>query len=137
MNEKERFSTRLKCALGDTGTSQKELAKRTGLTEATISRYVNWERIPNATTLKLIADALGVGVEYFFSDGEKENELKNCPFCNAGKEYIDERLVCPGIIQNFFVIRCTKCNAMIADMNESHCLRDIRRAWNRRDGMQQ
>ena len=77
----EKFiSLRLRCALGDTGVSQRELARLTGITEVTLSRYVNGNRIPKATTLKKIADALGVGLDYFFTEEELKNsneELNN------------------------------------------------------------
>ena len=66
--------------MGDTGVSQRELARLTGITEATLSRYVNGNRIPKATTLKKIADALGVGLDYFFTEEELKNsneELNN------------------------------------------------------------
>ena len=71
---------RLRCALGDTGVSQRELARLTGITEVTLSRYVNGNRTPKATTLKKIADALGVGLDYFFTEEELKNsneELNN------------------------------------------------------------
>lgn len=65
------IALRIKCALGDTGYSQRELSEMTGITQVTISRYVNGLRIPSATNLKAIADALGVGIEYFFAEREK------------------------------------------------------------------
>lgn len=62
------IALRIKCALGDTGYSQRELSEMTGITQVTISRYANGLRIPSATNLKAIADALGVGIEYFFAE---------------------------------------------------------------------
>lgn len=67
-SDKNFLAHRIKCALGDTGHSQRELSEMTGITQVTISRYANGLRIPSATNLKAIADALGVGVEYFFAD---------------------------------------------------------------------
>lgn len=69
------IATRLKCALGDTGFTQKELAQMTGLTEVSISRYINGSRVPKATTLARIADALGVGMGYFFDSVAKDTNV--------------------------------------------------------------
>ena len=62
------ISMRLKCALDNSGYTQRELSEMTGITDVTISRYVNGLRVPKVTNLKKIADALGVGIEYFFND---------------------------------------------------------------------
>lgn len=43
--------------------TQKELSERTGITDISISRYENGERIPDAVNLYLLAKALGVKVE--------------------------------------------------------------------------
>ena len=52
------FSQNLKHALEMKGVSQRELAKRTGITEASISRYISGEREPRAYTLSKIASVL-------------------------------------------------------------------------------
>lgn len=48
--------------------TQKDLAKLSGLSANTISRYVNNERKPNTEALEKIASALGTNVEYLVSD---------------------------------------------------------------------
>lgn len=44
--------------------NQKDLADMTGITEATISRYINGTREPKGSLLRLIADKLNVSVDY-------------------------------------------------------------------------
>lgn len=48
--------------LAQSGLSQKELAERSGVTEAAISRYIRGLREPRAITVAAIARALGVSV---------------------------------------------------------------------------
>ena len=42
------------------GMSQRELANKSGLTEASISRYFNGERSPNIKNAEAMANALGL-----------------------------------------------------------------------------
>lgn len=46
------------------GISQKQLATKTGLTEAGVSRYINGQRLPRVDILILIAEALNCSVQY-------------------------------------------------------------------------
>ena len=48
------------------GFSQKELAVASGVTPASISRWENGERIPNAVYIAQLANALDVKISYFF-----------------------------------------------------------------------
>ena len=54
------FSKRLKDIMESQGVLQADLAKKTGITETTISRYCNGKRIPNIEALVKIAKALDV-----------------------------------------------------------------------------
>lgn len=45
------------------GMSQRELADKVGITEVTMSRYINGNRVPKAPTAMCIARALGVNIE--------------------------------------------------------------------------
>lgn len=54
------FSERLKDIMKSKGVMQSELAKKTGITEVTISRYCNGKRLPNIEGLVKIAKALEV-----------------------------------------------------------------------------
>ena len=55
---------RISEALKLRGMSQKELSKRIKSTEATVSRYVNNQRMPNANAVLRIAEALNVSTDY-------------------------------------------------------------------------
>ena len=48
------------------GLSQKELAVASGVTPASISRWENGERIPNAVYIAQLANVLDVKISYFF-----------------------------------------------------------------------
>ena len=60
------------------GMTQKELAKRAGLTEASISRYITGDRTPTSANLATIAGILGTSFEFLLDKEEKgfETEYK-------------------------------------------------------------
>ncbi|MBQ7179382.1 MAG: helix-turn-helix transcriptional regulator [Victivallales bacterium] len=60
----------------ETGLTQKQLAQRTGLTQALISRIENGSSHPTIETLKKIADGLGHRLTIVFDEFE-EDELEN------------------------------------------------------------
>lgn len=57
--------------------TQKEVAKAAGITEATLSRYENNQRIPPADILKRIANVLKINVDYFVETTNEENKNVN------------------------------------------------------------
>ena len=58
------LGTRLKHALDIRCISQKDFAKRIGVTECTISRYVNDERLPKADMVVVICRNLGISSDW-------------------------------------------------------------------------
>ena len=66
------FITRLNNELHNKHMTQRELAQRTNITEATISRYCNGKRIPSITQLTKIADVLNVNADYLLGRGAVE-----------------------------------------------------------------
>ena len=54
------------------GMTQKELANKTRLTEVTISRYVNNQRMPKASHIKTLCKVLCVSADWLL--GVKEGE---------------------------------------------------------------
>ncbi len=64
------FGERLKYALRIRGIRQKELARLTNLTEATVSRYINNQRTPDIIFIKQLVELLGVSADFLlgFSD---------------------------------------------------------------------
>lgn len=55
---------RLKSIIDAQNVSQKELAELIGVTEVTMSRYVNGQRMPKAPILVKLAKELGVTVDW-------------------------------------------------------------------------
>ena len=51
------------------GLTQKEVSKKTGITEASISRYETGERIPNAIILCRLAKCYGVSTDRLLEVG--------------------------------------------------------------------
>lgn len=57
--------------------SQKELSEKTGITQVSISRYINNERIPKGPTIVKIGNALGVSCDYLLGIQNRKTEKKN------------------------------------------------------------
>ena len=69
--DKGEFAKRLLALLEQNGMSQKELAERVGITEASMSRYMNSDRIPKSTILANIATALHTTSDYLLGTEEE------------------------------------------------------------------
>ena len=65
--------------------SQKDMAEKTGITEASISRYLNGERTPRIDIIVNFAKALKVDVDYLIFDDDEIKERE--------EEYIECRTV--------------------------------------------
>lgn len=68
---KESFPSRLKKARENTGFTQSEVEKETGIYQTAISRYENGTREPDIETLGVLADFYGVSLDWLF--GTKGN----------------------------------------------------------------
>ena len=55
--------------------TQKELAERAGITEVSVSRYMNCSRVMKVTTITKIAYALNVSVADLFKEGLNGNNV--------------------------------------------------------------
>ena len=66
----ETFALRLRELLYETGAKQKDLAKDAGISEVTVSRWVNGSRVPRGATLVRIADYFGVPANYLLPTAE-------------------------------------------------------------------
>lgn len=62
------FSKRLTEIIRTKGISQKELAKKTGITESAISCYVNGTRVPRSDVLSRIAKVLDISTDYLMGN---------------------------------------------------------------------
>jgi transcriptional regulator with XRE-family HTH domain len=83
------FRENLRETLDFVSMEQKELASKTGLSIKTIENYVKRDSsIPSADKAVLIAQALGVTVEYLVTGKESEKYIKNV-FTTKDKELYD------------------------------------------------
>lgn len=71
------FKKRVKDIMQNKGLKQSDLAKMTGIAEATISRYCNGRRTPNIKALVKIAKILNVSTDYLL--GIKDDNGKWIP----------------------------------------------------------
>lgn len=62
--ERNPFSVRLENLLKTRGMTQKELAQKSGVTEAAVSHYVKGDRTPRSAVLSRIAMVLGTTSDY-------------------------------------------------------------------------
>ena len=78
----------IKRLMKENGYTQKQLAIRSGCTEASISKYIHNEREPSIKILKNLAIALGVTVDELIGtvrEGEwrHEGEVYSCSICHG------------------------------------------------------
>ncbi|MDD4077910.1 MAG: helix-turn-helix transcriptional regulator [Bacilli bacterium] len=74
----ESFSSKLKKARNDTGFTQREVARETGISQPNIARYETGVLEPNIETLGILADFYGVSVDWLLGTaGGKNNPLHN------------------------------------------------------------
>lgn len=64
---------RLQYMLKKLNLTQKDFAIRTGLTESAVCRYIQGTRVPNAASLVMIADAIGVSPTWLLGYGADDN----------------------------------------------------------------
>ena len=73
----EIFISRLDQARKEKGLTQRELAGRVGVTEVSMSRYVNGARVPKGPIVVNIAKALGVSVDYLVGTSSVKKRQTN------------------------------------------------------------
>ncbi|EIF0164395.1 helix-turn-helix transcriptional regulator [Salmonella enterica] len=71
----ERFSERLKEAMQ--GVSNHEIARRSGLSEAAIRKYVKGESYPTIDNAAKVADACGVSLSWLLTEQEPSQQFTN------------------------------------------------------------
>ena len=70
--EKSGIGKRIEEILQSNGISQRELADKCKITEVSMSRYIRGQRVPKATVIATIADALNVSADYLLGGNEVE-----------------------------------------------------------------
>lgn len=71
------FGQKIKAIMKQRGITQTWLAQKTGITEATLSRYVNGSRKPQADTAASIAEALDLSLDYLMGITCSPAPIKN------------------------------------------------------------
>ena len=78
-NTMSKFTERTKGLMTEKSVTQKELAKVTGISESSISRYLSGELEPRMDILSNISRALGTTVSYLMGEDGKPSATQN-PF---------------------------------------------------------
>ena len=71
----EKFHHRVKALMKEQGMTQRELARRTGLTEASVCKYLSGARTPQAEAVVLLAKALGTTSDYLLGIKRDEESI--------------------------------------------------------------
>lgn len=72
---KEIFSQRIKKARNDTGFTQKEIERETGIRQSDITKYENGKLEPNIEKLGILADFYEVSIDWLLgTKGTKKGE---------------------------------------------------------------
>ena len=71
-----KYSIRLKNLIDELDIKQNELAQKAGITEATISNYINAKQLPKLGVVEKLADVLGVSVDYLLGKTDIRNPGK-------------------------------------------------------------
>ena len=70
--ELKKFAKRLNDTLYEKKLTASEVAQRSGISEASLSKYRNGQRMPQGQNLKTLAKSLGVTVDYLVDNGENK-----------------------------------------------------------------
>ena len=70
-----KIGEKLKTALASRGMTQVDLAKKTNLTEVSISRYLADTRIPKADTIKVLCKALNITADWLLEIGLEDIQV--------------------------------------------------------------
>lgn len=79
MSQQNTFAGRLSELLAERGLTQKELADRVGITEASMSRYMHSDRIPKSEIVANMATALHTTSDYLLGTEEDGNVETDFP----------------------------------------------------------
>ena len=97
------FGTRLKRFMQEKNMTQRKLAKATGLTDVTISRYTNGTRLPGADELLKLSNALSVSADDLIGIG-KAGETRGIHPGDIVQYFKRQRLINPGQMYLYRII---------------------------------
>lgn len=98
------FAIRLTKAIEEAGINQRILAKKTGLTEQSISRYANGTRVPKATDVKLIVEALQIDANELLGIAKMETTASD-----KTKISVSDILLQLNILENDLTLPVSEC----------------------------
>jgi transcriptional regulator with XRE-family HTH domain len=87
------FIKRLQELLDEKDMTQRELAEKIGVTEVTISRYINGERKPRIDIIGKIAEVFGVSIDYLLEYSNIRNPYNNVKTNDQKSENEDDELM--------------------------------------------
>ena len=85
-----KYSIRLRDTLDLLDIKQSELARKTGVTEATISDYINAKQTPRLSVVEKIADVLNVSVDYLLGRSNKLQTDETLDINNLSQNEIND-----------------------------------------------
>lgn len=97
------FGKRLKRFMQEKNMTQRKLAKATGLTDVTISRYTNGTRLPGADELLKLSNALSVSADDLIGIG-KVGETRGIHPGDIVQHFKRQRLINPGQMYLYRII---------------------------------
>jgi len=112
-----KFQENLNQLMKEKNITQKELAKRIGIDETAMCRYVNGSRTPRIDILTNLAKELDVTIEYLVGEGEENYEYKKVKnlICRNVQEMSDgQRLELMEILSR----KGGKWDYLVADMKK-------------------
>jgi transcriptional regulator with XRE-family HTH domain len=68
------FGERLAALLKEKGMQQQALAQKAGVTEAAVSHYIKGDRVPRASVMARIAEALGTTSDFLMNGTEPDSK---------------------------------------------------------------
>ena len=70
------FNERIAFLLRQKNMTQRDLARRSGVTDAAMSHYIKGDRVPRSTVMARIAEALGTSTDYLMFGNESNSEAE-------------------------------------------------------------
>lgn len=90
--EPNTFGTRLKAVLQEKGLTQRELSRRTGIAESTISRYIDDTRKPGNGNLKKLSGTLDIPVRILSGmESDRERIIRTIRECKKNLTREDKK----------------------------------------------
>ncbi|MEG0034551.1 MAG: helix-turn-helix transcriptional regulator [Bacilli bacterium] len=71
-----KMNERVKMLMSEKGLNQKELASKSGITEASMSKYLSGDRTPRIDILVNVANALGVTTDDLIGNDIENNKME-------------------------------------------------------------